>query len=69
MIKDCLDCHVLKQMWKYIQRLFWNSISNLVLRFLLCLVYVCVDDVQIAFENRYPSRTIMCIFGTTYEHV
>ena len=53
MIKECLDSYVVKQMCKYIQRLFWNSISNLVLRFSLCLVYFfnmrCVHVTKFAF--------------------
>ena len=39
-INDCLDFHVVKQMWKYIHRLFCNSISNLLLRFFLRSVYI-----------------------------
>ena len=43
-IKDCLDCHVVKILLTYIQSLFWNSISNLVLRFFLCSV--CLSEYQ-----------------------
>ena len=39
MINDRLDIHVLKILWKYIQWLFWNSMSNLVLCFFLRSVY------------------------------
>ena len=40
MIHDCLDFHLVKKMWKCIQGLFWNSISNIVLRFVLFSVYI-----------------------------
>ena len=40
MTNDWLDFHVVKQLWKYIQLLFWKSMSNFVLRFFLRSVYI-----------------------------
>ena len=57
MINDWVDFHVVKKLWKYIQWLFCNSMSNFVLRSFLCSVY----NVDGFHGNRYAGYLMILI--------
>ena len=65
LINDCLNVCMVRKNWKYIQRFFWNLISNLPLRFFLCPVYIFVDrsalDLLCLFEPPHDNTNKMTV--------